>query len=199
MATWTFGQTTKVWDAFIRFFHWSLVLAFTAAYLTFQFGMQETHAILGYFITTLVALRFVWGFIGSTHARFNDFIYPPKTVLRYLRAILKGHPQRYLGHNPAGGVMVLAMLVTLIVITVSGLVILATIEFDGPLLGSLHNVTDNTAYTFREVHEVFVNVALGLIALHIVGVISASIQHRESLVKAMITGRKQVSDLGSNT
>lgn len=194
MSTQTNRQQVKVWDGFVRFFHWSLVLSFVAAYLTFQFGMQETHAILGYFITGLIVFRVIWGFMDSKYARFSNFIYGPKTVISYLKSIRAGHPAHYLGHNPAGGIMVLALLFTLVVVTISGLVILGTIEFDGPLVGVLHNISDETAYTFREIHEICVNVMLVLIGLHIVGVILASVQHKESLVKAMLTGYKQQTD-----
>ncbi|MBI3771833.1 MAG: cytochrome b/b6 domain-containing protein [Gammaproteobacteria bacterium] len=185
------GQQVKVWDGFVRFFHWSLVLSFIAAYLTFQFGMQETHAILGYFITGLIIFRIIWGFAGSQYARFSNFIYRPKTVIDYIKSIYSGQPAHYLGHNPAGGMMVLALLTALTIITVSGLVILGTIEFDGPLVGVLHNLGDETVYAFREIHEVCVNVMLALIAFHVVGVILASVQHKENLVKAMLTGYKQ--------
>jgi cytochrome b len=190
MSTQTNRQQVKVWDGFVRFFHWSLVLSFIAAYLTFQLGMQETHAILGYFITGLIVFRVTWGFIGSKYARFSDFIYSPKTVISYVKSIRSGHPAHYLGHNPAGGAMVLALLLALVIITVSGLVILGIIEFDGPLVGILHNISDETAYTFREIHEVGINVMLVLIGLHIVGVILASVQHKKNLVKAMLTGYK---------
>lgn len=191
MPTQTTHQYVKVWDGFVRFFHWSLLLSFIAAYLTFQFGMQETHAILGYFITGLIAFRVIWGFAGSKYARFSDFIYSPQTVLNYIKSLHSPRPKHYFGHNPAGGIMVLVLLITLMVITISGLAILGTIEFDGPLVGVLHNLRDETAYAFREIHEVSVNAMLVLIGLHVAGVILASVQHKESLVKAMVTGYKQ--------
>lgn len=191
MSTQATHQHVKVWDGFVRFFHWSLVLSFIAAYLTFEFGMQETHAILGYFITGLIFCRVVWGFAGSKYARFHDFIYGPKKVIDYLKSLPSAHPEHYLGHNPAGGMMVMALLAMLTVITISGLVILGAIEFDGPLAGILHNLSDEAAYAFREIHELSINAILALLGLHVAGVILASVQHKESLVKAMLTGYKQ--------
>ena len=180
----------KVWDLFIRFFHWTLVLSFVSAYLTSQSGMQNTHVYIGYLVGVLIAARLIWGKTGSSYARFSNFLYRPGVVFEYLDSIRKGHPVRYLGHNPAGGMMVLVLLLFLTFTTLSGLVVEAVIEFDGPLLGMFSGVSDEAAYAVRELHEWLVNGLLVLISLHILGVVLASRQHKENLVRAMITGRK---------
>ncbi|KAF0191787.1 MAG: cytochrome B561 [Gammaproteobacteria bacterium] len=185
------GHTEKVWDGFVRFFHWTLVVSFAASYWTSQSGMQNTHIVLGYLISVLVVARIVWGFTGTPYARFSNFVYSPGAVLGYLKAIATGHPQHYLGHNPAGGAMVVMLLVGLVVATVAGFIVLMVIEFEAPLPGLMIHMTDAQAYLWREVHETTIDVMLVMIAFHLLGVLLASIQHRENLVRAMITGIKQ--------
>lgn len=187
----TASAKIRVWDRFIRFFHWSLVVSFALAYWSAKAGKHELHALLGYFIVVLVLARLVWGFVGSRHARFSSFIHAPAEVLRYLKAIAAGHPRRFLGHNPAGGIMVIALLATLVFITFTGLTVLAVIDFDGPLLGILKPMTDQEAYTAWSSHAYAVNIILGMVGLHLLGVILATLQHKENLVVAMITGHKE--------
>ena len=185
------ASSIKVWDRFVRLFHWSLVLLFTSAYLTSQTGMQNTHMIIGYVLTGLISARFLWGIIGTSYARFSSFIYSPKQIIDYIKSIFSGHPKRYLGHNPAGGAMVAALLVSLSIMITSGFVIEATIEFEGLLMNLLSGIDDQTAYLWHDVHEITTNIILVLIVLHISGVVLASKQHNENLVSAMITGYKQ--------
>jgi len=180
----------RVWDRFVRVFHWSLATTFALAYWSAEAGKHELHAWLGYFLVTLVLARLLWGVYGSRYARFNNFIHAPSEVLRYLKAIASGHPRRYLGHNPAGGVMVIALLATLSFIAFSGLTVMATIDFDGPLVGTMKTMSDQEAYAAWSSHAYAVNVILGMVGLHLLGVILASVQHRENLVRAMITGYK---------
>jgi cytochrome b len=104
--------TVKVWDPFVRVFHWSLVALFVAAFATGD-ESERLHVMVGYAIAALVGLRIAWGFAGSTHARFTDFVKSPGAVLAYLRDSLSLKAKRYLGHNPAGGVMILALLAAL--------------------------------------------------------------------------------------
>jgi len=184
------NQKIKVWDAFIRFFHWSLLLSVSLAYFTAKSGMQVIHPVIGYFITVILVMRIVWGFAGSAHARFSSFVRSPKVVIGYLKDMLKGHPARHLGHNPAGGVMVVALLLTLLGIILSGFVVLAVIEFDGPLVGLLRFMSDQWAYLFLAIHNRLVMLIIVLVVFHISGVVLASIQHNENLIKAMITGYK---------
>ena len=181
---------TRVWDRFVRFFHWSLVIAFALAYWSAKAGKHELHAWLGYFLVGLVLARLVWGVIGSSHARFSNFVHSPTIVLRYLKAIAANRPRRFLGHNPAGGIMVVALLVTLVCITFTGLTVLAVIDFDGPLVDLLKPMSDQQAFAAWSFHVYAVNIILGLVGLHLLGVLVASIQHKENLVHAMITGYK---------
>lgn len=165
----------KVWDPFVRVFHWSLATLFLAAYATGE-DAGQVHIAAGYTIAGLIALRFVWGFVGPGHARFSNFVRSPRAVLAYLRDVALFRAPRYLGHNPAGGAMIVGLLVMLLVTGVTGYM-MTTDAFWG-------------AEWVEEVHEAFANLTVGLIVFHVLGVLFSSFLHGENLVKSMITGRK---------
>jgi len=124
-------KTVKVWDIFIRVFHWSLVASIITQLITAE-SLKKVHVNVGYFIIILLLSRIVWGFIGSKHARFTDFIYPPHEIFGYLKGLLKRNPKHYIGHNPAGGAMVFTLLFFLLLTTTAGLKTLGA-EGKGPL------------------------------------------------------------------
>jgi cytochrome b len=197
-----------VWDPVVRIFHWSLVAAFTIAWLT---GEEEArlHELAGYVVIGLVLIRVVWGFVGTRYARFRDFVYPPSTVLAYARDMLAGKSKRYLGHNPLGGMMIIALLLSLLATSVSGLVVQGAEEGTGPFAAITASASvmlpaaisradadddenEGAGEAWKELHEFFANLSLLLVVLHIAGVITGSLAHRENLVRAMFTGRKPV-------
>ncbi len=166
----------RVWDPFVRIFHWSLVGLFVLAFATGD-ETEWLHLTAGYAIAGLVLLRVIWGFVGPRYARFSDFVRPPGQVADYVRSAVRLRAPRYLGHNPAGGAMIIALLTMLIGISVTGFM-MTTDAFWG-------------AQWVENLHEGLVYVTLGLIALHVAGVVFAGIEHGENLVKSMITGRKR--------
>ena len=168
--------SVKVWDPFVRFFHWSLVAAFAVAFTSAD-EWDELHQWAGYAAAGLVALRIIWGFVGSEHARFSSFVRRPVVTIGYLRDALTGHGQRYLGHNPAGGAMVLALIIGIGGLGLTGY---------GMTVGS-----HGEEHWLEELHEGLANGVLVLIALHVTGVLVMSIKHGENLVRSMITGRKR--------
>jgi cytochrome b len=182
------SRDTRVWDLAVRVFHWSLATAFAVSYLT-EDELQTVHIYAGYLVGVLIAFRLLWGFVGPRHARFSDFARTPSAVLAYLKAAVRMRAPRFLGHNPAGGTMVVALLITLAVTVVSGMALYGTTDFAGPLAGLFRG--DAAADVLKEVHELAANLTLGLVVLHLAGVVFASLEHRENLVKAMITGRKE--------
>jgi cytochrome b len=182
---------TRVWDAPIRLFHWLLVLAFFTAYLTEPEEGSSLHVQAGYLALGLVLFRILWGFVGSKHARFTDFVYSPAAIACNLWDVVKLRTKRYLGHSPAGGAMVLALLLALIGTTVSGLLVYGADQHAGPFAGWMAGVSEDQEHRLEELHEVFANRTLGLVVLHGVGVILASVSHRENLVRAMFTGYKR--------
>ena len=168
----------RVWDPFVRLFHWSLVVAFLVAWVSGD-ELDTLHEVAGYVVAGLTVLRVAWGFVGTTHARFSDFVYRPSKVLVYIKDMARWRAQRYVGHNPAGGAMIAAMLVMLSVISVSG-TMLTTDAFWG-------------VEWVEELHEIAVNLMLVLVGVHVAGVFIASVKHAENLVRAMVTGRKRAT------
>lgn len=179
----------KVWDLFVRTFHWTLVLTFFIAYLT-EDELLSIHTIVGYIVMGLLILRIIWGFIGSQHARFSDFIYPIKTIKTFIKDTLQLKARRYLGHNPAGGAMVLLMLVSLLLTSVTGLLIYGAAEQAGPLASWFTQGQSDWTDLYEETHEFFANFTLLLVFVHVAGVIIESRIHKENLVKSMIDGYK---------
>lgn len=186
------AHEVKVWDPLVRVFHWTLVAAFFTAYFTE--GEDETltlHTWAGYIVLGLILVRLLWGFIGTRHARFSDFVYRPAAVKDYVVSLLKLHPRRYLGHNPAGGLMIVALIVSLFMTTFFGMALYAAGEQAGPLAGWLGTLGESWEDVFEEVHEFFANFTLFLVVVHVAGVIVESLMHGENLVRAMFTGRKR--------
>lgn len=181
-------QQVKVWDAFVRFFHWSLVATFSIAYIT-EDDWMSVHAWSGYAVGALIGLRVIWGWIGPQTARFSDFVRRPTVALHYVKDALMFRAKRYLGHNPAGGLMIVAMLISLLMTTFTGIALYAGEENAGPLAGVPFFARADEA--FEEIHEFFANFTLFLVATHVAGVLLESLIHRENLVASMITGFKR--------
>jgi cytochrome b len=170
------SASVRVWDIPTRIFHWSFAASFAGAWLTSESErLRDLHVMLGYTFAALLTFRVVWGFVGSRYARFSSFATSPAGVMRYLRSLLSNKPEHHLGHNPAGAIAIFAMLVCGALIAVSGY---ATYQdFGGEL--------------FEELHEAIATGMLGLVVIHIAGVVVSSLLHRENLARAMITGRKE--------
>lgn len=132
----------KVWDPVVRIGHWVLVIAFFTAYFT-EDDFLSAHVWAGYTVTAVILFRILWGFIGTTHAKFKDFIYSPIAVFNYLGNLLRGKPQHYIGHNPAGGAMVIALLIGLCGTSFTGLKLYAVEENAGPF--ATQNVKSESA------------------------------------------------------
>jgi len=179
----------KVWDPLVRVFHWSLVASFIIAFATGDDFIQ-LHSWAGYVIFGLLAIRLVWGFIGPRYARFSNFTYSPATIKRFLKDTMQFKAKRYLGHNPAGGAMVLLLMLSLLLACVTGLLALGAEEHTGPLASwftGRHPLWGDIA---EESHEFFANFTLLLVFIHVIGVLFESFIHKENLVTAMINGFK---------
>lgn len=180
----------KVWDPLIRLFHWTLVAAFAVAFVT-EDEFLDLHVYAGYIILALLAIRLLWGFIGTRHARFADFVRSPATALTYLKDMFSLRARRYLGHNPAGGLMILALLLSLLITAISGLATYG-VEGFGPLAEWFHRYGIWNDEWMEEIHEFFANFTLVLVAGHLLGVLLGSLIHSENLVLAMFNGRKRI-------
>ena len=196
------SNSVRVWDLVVRFGHWMLATLFLTAYLT-EGEPTWLHTSAGYGVLIVIAFRVLWGFIGSEHARFRDFVYPLPAVRAYLKGLMARSPQHYLGHNPAGGLMVLVLLAALTATAGSGMAYFAAEKGRGPVAAAAalmrgEQLRDDGRYAkvgskrfWHETHEILANATLALVLLHIAGVVVSSRLHRENLVRAMITGRKQ--------
>lgn len=164
-----------VWDLPVRLFHWMLALSFAGAWLTAESERwRDLHIALGYTAGVLVVLRIVWGVVGTRHARFASFVHGPRRVIGYLRSLVAGRPEHAVGHNPAGGWAIVALLGLTLAIVATGLVIEA----------------DAGPKALEHLHEGLATAMLAVVGLHLVGVLVGSLAHRENLVGAMVTGRK---------
>ena len=179
----------RVWDLPVRLFHWSLALGFSIAYLT-EDDLLSVHVWAGYTLLVLILIRFVWGFVGSRHARWSNFVKSPSEISVYLRDTVQLKAERYTGHNPAGGAMVVALISSLTATILSGLAVYGGQELSGPLAPLLSGIPAAWAHQLEDLHEVFANLTLALVFLHLAGVAVTSLLHRENLVKPMITGLK---------
>lgn len=215
------NNEVKVWDPLVRVFHWTLVLAFFLAYVT-EDEQMDLHVLAGYTVACLIIFRVVWGFVGTRHARFSDFLFGPSTIIAYLKDMASLRAKRYIGHNPAGGAMVIALLIALAATTLSGLQLYALEKGLGPLAqvevelnpipaaradgdeGEDEDDDDDDEYeheggegeggVWEEVHEFFANFTLMLVLLHIAGVVISSKAHNENLPRAMMTGKKRAGE-----
>jgi len=187
------ASETRVWDLFVRLFHWTLVAGFFTAYLV-EDEILGLHVWAGYLVFSLVVLRIIWGFVGGEHARFSDFVRGPTETLGYMKRVLTGGGERYIGHNPAGAWMVVALLVTLLATTASGMLLFGGETGEGVpgAMAQALGVAGEAAHEgLEEVHEFFVNLTLFLVVLHVAGVLYESYHHKENLTRAMVTGRKR--------
>jgi cytochrome b len=188
------SSPSLVWDRGVRAFHWLLVLCVAGALLTGLFGDATTfdvHIILGTATAALIAFRVIWGFSGSTYARFGSFVPSPFAVFRHARELLRGGALHHTGHNPVGSAMILALLTILAVIVVTGIIVLGGVVKEGPLAPFAAFAVGVQA---KEVHEFLAYLLIALIGLHVAGVLLESARTRENLVRAMVTGRKLVCD-----
>ncbi len=173
----TDGTPVRVWDLPTRIVHWTLATSFVVAFVTSDSEkLRDIHVLAGYGMAGLIAFRVLWGFVGGGHSRFADFLPTPTKVINYLKSLLAGKPQHYVGHNPAGAVAIFLLLGFGITAAASGY---ATYnEFGGDFM--------------EEVHESASNGMMAMVVIHLAGVVVSSWLHRENLVAAMITGWKKV-------
>lgn len=179
-----------IWDPLVRIFHWTLVLAFSVAFIT-EDDYLSIHSWAGYTILSLLTIRIFWGFVGTKHAKFSGFTFSKQEIIRFLKDTFSLKAKRYLGHNPAGGAMVFLLIFSLLFTVCSGLVVFAIEEGQGPLVFFLSEASPFWGDIVEEVHEFFANFTLFLVAVHVVGVIVESLIHSENLIKSMFTGNKR--------
>jgi len=178
-------QRIRLWDLPIRLFHWLLVVAVIAAVVSGQLGgsLIDLHGKIGLAIVGLIAFRLVWGFAGSTYARFAQFFPTPAKIRGYLKGEWRG-----LGHNPLGGLSVFSLIFLLTVQVTSGLFANDDIAFVGPLF---ELIDKSLSDRLSGIHHLFSNVLIALVVLHVGAVIFHGHFKKDNLVKPMLTGWKE--------
>nr|WP_294530957.1 cytochrome b/b6 domain-containing protein [uncultured Rhodopila sp.] len=179
----------KVWDLPVRLFHWAIVVLIVAAWTTQELNKMEWHMRVGYAILALLLFRIVWGFIGSDTARFVRFLKSPAAVLRHLSHLRRREADREIGHNAAGGWMVLLMLVLLGVQAGTGLFSNDDSATDGPLM---HLVGKDQSDFISKIHALNFNLILAVIVLHVAAITAYAVLKRQNLVRPMVTGTKEM-------
>ncbi|MFV1851959.1 MAG: cytochrome b/b6 domain-containing protein [Thalassospira sp.] len=186
-------KKVKLWDFPVRLFHWALVIAIVTAWWTNQQVMIDIHAIAGYSVLALVIFRIIWGFVGSSNARFTSFLTGPNKVFGYASKIPNGSMEdlTYAGHNPAGGWMVVVLILLVGMQAFSGLFASEDtfLFFDGPLVAY---VSSDFANLMNWIHHTNINLIYGAVGLHVFAALFYLVVKRENLIGAMVTGARKV-------
>lgn len=182
-------QPVPVWDVAVRVFHWALVLLIGFSWLSAEMDWMDWHFYSGYAVLTLILFRILWGFAGSTHARFSDFLYGPSAIIAYLRTLPSRTAAKFAGHNPLGGISVLLILLCILLQTGTGLFANDDILYEGPLY---RHVSKELSDWLTTIHKFNFDVLLVLAGVHIAAVFYYLLWKSENLVKPMITGSKQL-------
>ena len=174
-----------MWDLFVRIAHWTLAVCVLTAWITAEWKFESAEPIHewgGYAVLLVIALRIVWGCVGSRYARFAQFAIGPSRTLAYAKAVVRGVEPRYLGHNPLGAWMIVALLATAALASLSGWL----------------SITDRfwgVAWV-QDTHHVLGDGLIALVSLHVAGVVYTSLRQRENLVAAMLSGLKRPAEPG---
>jgi len=187
----TTTKTTKslIWDLPTRVFHWLLLASYVLAWISYDDNrFLFVHVFAGYVFFCLLGFRLIWGLIGTRYARFHSFAHDWSSVGEYLKGLLTGQAMRYIGHNPIGGQAIFAMLALGLLVSITGMLVLAGEEGHGPLKGLIGY---STGIASHRIHEILAWSMLGLTAVHVIGVIVESVFHKENLIWSMISGHKE--------
>ena len=166
----------RVWDPLVRIFHWTVVFGCVLDLFVLEEG-RTAHNVVGYVVAGALAIRLLWGFVGPKHARFSEFVPSLGRLARYVRALVAGREERYVGHNPAGAIMILILMALLAAVSVTGWML------------TLDAFWGNEA--LEEIHGAISNAILGCALIHAAAVLYESHRQGENLVTAMITGNKR--------
>lgn len=173
----------KIWSPFVRLAHWALVVAFFTAFYTHESEWtRQIHVDAGYIAGGILVARLIWGFLAKGYERFSAFPPAPLEAVHYALDLATGHAKRHLGHNPAGSIVIYAMLMVGLLTVASGIAVYndAYLPYSSAILQDLH---EYPAWTW-----------MILVVAHICGVIAESVLHRENLVASMISGYKKAGD-----
>lgn len=181
------ARVVLVWDVPVRLVHWLIVTLVAAAYVTWRLNWMVWHGRIGDVLLALLLFRLLWGFFGSETARFSRFLTSPRTALEHLKYALLREPDHQVGHNPAGGWMVVFLLVLLLGETLTGLYVANDIADVGPLTGF---VPAPAANAIEASHAILWDVLLAAIVLHVLAIAGYAAIKGQNLLRPMIIGSK---------
>ena len=178
----------RIWDLPLRLFHWLLVMAVIGSFVSVKLGGNAMiwHGRFGYLVLALIVFRLIWGFVGTHHARFAQFIKSPKVILAYLK-----NPTETPGHSPLGAISVIILITLFLAQALAGLFASDDIAFDGPLAKFVASTWVELLTSFHRLNEW---VLLALVAVHIGAILYYKYAKRINLISAMITGDKEWAD-----
>ena len=186
------GRKVPIWDRPTRIFHWVLAILFVVCFVSGSRGQFDIHIPAGQALLVLVVARILWGLVGSETSRLSRLVRSPATILAYVQTVPRREPDRYGGHNPLGGLSVIAMLALLLLQTGLGLF---AADVDGLHEGPLSFlVSYDLAREASELHALVVDVLLVLVGLHLAAILFHLVYKRENLTGAMVTGRGPVPE-----
>ena len=185
------ARVVRVWDLPVRLFHWLVVALVAAAYATWRLNWMVWHGWIGDLLLAVVVFRLLWGFFGSETARFSHFLAPPRMVFEHLKYSFLREPDRQMGHNPAGGWMVLLLLALLLVETLTGLYVANDIADVGPLTAIVPAAAANA---IDASHAILWNVLVAAIAAHVLAIVIYAVIKGQDLVRPLVTGTKALPE-----
>jgi cytochrome b len=191
-------NTISVWDVPVRLFHWLLATSVLLMFITAEMGgnAMEWHKRIGYFVIGLILFRVVWGFVGSYHARFINFVRGPASVFAYAKSLFKKDSKHYLGHNPMGALSVVALIAAVAFQTITGLFSNDDIMLEGPYAAMVSKAFSDQ---MTKLHHLNSKLILVLIGLHLSAIVFYSMFKKEQLIEAMLTGKKEIdSSIGEH-
>ncbi|MBJ7538673.1 cytochrome b/b6 domain-containing protein [Marinomonas transparens] len=182
-------KSELIWDWPVRISHWLMVILFTGLIITgkVEADYVQYHFYMGYGLSAVIIARVLYGLYGSRYALFSQFVKGPKVVFRYAKSLMMGKPKHYLGHNPLGALMVVALLVALSVQWGSGLFTSDEVFWFGPFNAL---ISEDLSSQLASIHHLLPNILLALVAMHLLAVLYHELCFKERLIMAMIHGRK---------
>ena len=182
-----------IWDIPTRLFHWLLVFSITAQWVTAEWleDAMQWHFYIGYFTLGLIVFRLIWGLLGTRYAKFSQFVSSPVKTAHYAKTLFKPDSNRHAGHNPLGGWMVLIMLALLLMQAISGLFMTDDVFLDAPYYSA---VSEDIASLMSRLHHQGFTIIQGLIVLHIAAIAFYALFKKQSLVPAMLHGKKETEE-----